>query len=199
MSLISSEGAVKATFSCNTKELRQVIKFLKAGLKKTWVEKRPYCEITIKTNEVEFTVKGARKTLYCKANGPGRITISFAYFLHLINDRPRVQTKVAVGDDFMTINETTVTVTTWFFQDDSILRSIDLPTNYGIADVLRLSQRYTENEIEFNQLLPEYKSAFSTLDSDTKKIVRQLKKYGISKDDVEAFIHGKIFHQSKTQ
>lgn len=197
MSLISSEGAVKATFSCKTKELRQVIKFIKAGMKKTWMDKRPYCEITIKTNEVEFAVKGARKSLYCKANGPGRVTISFAYFLHLVNDRPRVQTKVAVGDNFMTINETSVVVTTCFFQDDSILRSIDLPANYGIADVLRLSQRYTEQEIEFNKLHPEFKSAFSTLSYDTKLIVRRLKKYGISKDDVEKFIHGKIFHQPK--
>lgn len=198
MSMISPEGAVKATFSCKTKELRQVMKFLKAGMKKTWMDDRPYCEITIKTNEVEFAVKGARKSLYCNANGPGRVTISFAYFLHLVNDRPRVQTKVAVGDDFMTINETTVVVTTCFFQDDSILRSIDLPANYGIADVLRLSRRYTEQEIEFNKLHPEYKRALSTLSYDTKLIVRRLKKYGISKDDVEAFIHGKIFHHLKT-
>ncbi len=173
------------------------MKFLKAGLKSTWREDRPYCEITIKTNEVQFAVEGARKSLYCEANGPGRVTISFAYFLHLINDRPRIQTKIAVGDNFMTVNESTVIVTTWFFQDDSILRSIDLPVNYGIADVLRLSQRYTEQEIEFNKLHHEFKSAFSTLANDTNFIVRRLKKYGISKDDVEAFIHGKIFHQPK--
>ncbi len=195
MSLISPEGAVKATFSCHTKDLRQLLKFLKAGLKKTWMNDRPYCEITIKTNEVQFAVEGARKSLFCKADGPGRVTISFAYFLHLVNDRPRVQTKVAIGDDFMIMNETTVVVTTWFFQDDSILRSFDLPVNYGITDVLRLSQRYTEQEIEFNKLQTEFKSAFSTLANDTKLTVRRLKKYGISKDDVEEFIHGKIFYQ----
>ena len=32
MNLISSEGAVKAAFSCNTKDLREVLKFLKAGM-----------------------------------------------------------------------------------------------------------------------------------------------------------------------
>ena len=198
MNLISPAGVVKAAFSCKTKDLREIIKFLKAGLKKTWMEERPYCEITIKTNEVEFAVEGAKKTLYCKALGPGRITISFAYFLHLVQDRPRVQTKISVGDDFMTINETTITVTTWFFEDDSILRSIDLPVNYGIADVLRLPFQYTEQEIEFNKLDAEYMNACVTLNYDTKQITRRLKKYGISKDVVEEFIHSKIFDQSKT-
>ena len=95
----------------------------------------------------------------------------------------------------MIMNETTVVVTTWFFQDDSILRNFDLPVNYGITDVLRLSQRYTEQEIEFNKLQTEFKSAFSTLANDTKLTVRRLKKYGISKDNVEKFIHGEIFDQ----
>ena len=197
MNLISSEGAVKATFSCKTKDLRQVIKFLKAGLKKTWMEERPYCEITIKSNEVLFAVSGARKTLYCEASGPAKVTISFAYFLHLVQDRPRIQTKFAIGDDFMMVNETTVAVTTWFFQDDSILRSIDLPANYGIADILKLPKGYSEKEIEFNKLLPELKGAFATLSYDTKLITQRLKKYGISKYEVEKFIHDKIFHQSK--
>jgi hypothetical protein len=195
MNLISPAGVVKAAFSCKTRDLREVLKFLKAGMKKTWMKNLPYCEITIKTNEVEFSIEGAKKTLYCKALGPGRITISFAHFLHLVQDRPRVQTKVSVGDDFMTINETTVTVTTWFFQDDSILRSIDLPVNYGISDVLRLPFRYTGKEIEFNKLAGEYLDACSTLSYDTKSIISRLKKYGISRDEVEEFIHKKIFKQ----
>jgi hypothetical protein len=196
MNMISKEGVVKASFSCKTKELRNVLKFLKAGLKKTWMEERPYSEITIENDEVQFVVNGARKTLFCEAEGPGRFTVSFAYFLHLVNDRPRVITKVALGDDFMTINETTVGVTTWFFQDDSILRSIDLPFNYGIADILRLPFRYTEKEIEFNKLTDEYKNACATLNYDSKLIIRMLKKYCISKDEVEKFIHNKIFKQS---
>ena len=193
MNIISIEGVVKASFSCKTKDLRDVLKFLKAGLKKTWMEEKPYCEITIKTNAVDFAVIGARKTLYCQATGPVRITISFAHFLYLVEDQPRIQTKISVGDDFMTINETTVGVTTWFFQDDSILRSIDLPFNYGIADVLRLPFRYTEKEIEFNKLTDEYKSACATLSYDSKLIIKRLKKYGISKDEVEKFIHDQIF------
>jgi hypothetical protein len=195
MNLIDKEVVVKAAFSCKTKDLREVLKFISAGLKKTWMEERPYCEITIKTNKVEFAVEGAKKALYCKATGPGRVTISFVYFLNLVQDRPLVQTKISVGDDFMTINETTVVVITWFFEDDCILRSIDMPLNYGIADVLRLPFRYTEKEIEFNKMAGEYKSACATLNYDTKLMTRQLKKYGISKSEVEKFIHDKIFKQ----
>lgn len=193
MNLISPEGVVRAAFSCRTRELREVLKFCKAGLKKTWMDERPYCEITIKTDEVQFVVNGASKSLFCETRSPARITVSFAYLLHLINDRPRVVTKVSVGDDFMTVNETTVPVDTWFFQDDSILRSINLPVNYGIADVLRLPLRYTGREIAFSRFDPEYRGACVTLSNDTKLIYRRLKKYGISKDEVENFIRSRIF------
>jgi hypothetical protein len=197
MNLIAKEGVVKAAFSCKTKDLREVLKFLKAGLKKTWMKERLYCEITVITNEVQFAVNGARKSLFCQAKGPARVTISFAYFLHLVQDRPRIQIKIAIGDDFMMVNETTVAITTCFFQDDSILRSIDLPVNYGIADILRLPLRYTQQEIEFNKRTADHKGACATLNYDTKLIASRLKKYGISKDEVEKFIYEKIFKELK--
>lgn len=198
MNLISSEGAVKAAFSCKTNDLTSVLKFLKATMKKTWLEERPYCEITIKTNEVEFATIGARKSLFCDATGPARFSISFAYFLHLVKDRPKVKTNLSVGEGFMTINEVTVVVETWFFQDDSILRSIDLPINYGMVNLLRLSLKYTEREIEFNKLSVDYHAAFKTLANETKLISAKLKKFGIEKSDVEKFIHDKIFITQKT-
>lgn len=194
MSLISKEGIVKANFSCNTKDLRGVIRFLKSTMKKTWMEERPYCEITIKTGEVQFVVPGARKSLFCDATGPARVSISFVYFLHLINDRPKMKMKISVGDGFMIINETTVYVETWFFQDDSILRSIELPVNYRVADLIKLSLHYTEKEIEFNKLSNEYHAALKTLANETKLISGKLKKYGFSKEEVEKFIHNKLFN-----
>ncbi len=197
MNLISPAGVIKAALSCNTKDLNEVIRFLKATMKKTWMEKRPYCEITIKTNQVEFVVEGARKSLFCESNGPARVSVSFAYFLHLINDRPKIKTKISVGNEFMIVNDTTVCVETWFFQDDSILRSIDLPVNYRIADLLKLSTRYTEQEIEFNKLSNEYHAAIKTLANETKLITGKLKKYGFSKDEVEKFIYDKLFKQPK--
>lgn len=193
MNLISSEGVIKASFKCKTKELVDVLKFLKAGQKKTWMEERPYCEITILINEVKFVVNGASKSLFCETKSPARVTISFAYLLHLIKDRPRIVTKVSVGDDFMSINESTVPVTTCFFKDDSILRSINLPVNYSIKDVLRLPLRYTEKEIEFNKFTAEYKGACATLNYDTRLITARLKKYGISKDAIEKFLYNNIF------
>ncbi len=197
MNLISANGAVKAAFSCKTDDLHEVFRFLKGTMKKTWLEERPYCEITIKTDVVEFVVTGARKSLFCEAAGPARVSISFAYFLHLVNDRPKMKTHVSVVDSFMTVNGTTVCVETWFFQDDSILRSIDLPVKYGIADLLKLSTRYTDREIEFNKLSDEYHAAFKTLANETKLITGKLKKYGFSKDEVEKFIYDKLFKQPK--
>lgn len=199
MNLISEEGVVKAAFTCKTKDLKVALKFIKACMKKTRMrDEWPYLELTIKTDKVEFVVAGARKSLKCEAMGPARLNISFAYFVHLVNDRPKIKTSVSVGEGFITINETTTYVDTWFFQDDSILRSINLPVNYGMADLLRMSLKYTDKEIAFNKLSAEYVGAIATLAIDAKAITARLKKYGISKNDIEKFIHDKIFVQSKS-
>lgn len=97
----------------------------------------------------------------------------------------------------MIFNGSTVHVETFFFQDYSILRSIDIPMNYTIPDILRLSQKYTEEEIEFNKLTDAIQSAFKSLANDTKLVTSKLKKYGFSKMEIEKFIHDKIFIGNK--
>ncbi|RIJ46305.1 hypothetical protein D1614_19050 [Maribellus luteus] len=98
----------------------------------------------------------------------------------------------------MTVNETTVDVVTWFFQDDSILRSIDLPVNYDTVDILRLSQKYTKEEIEFNKLTEEHRQAQNKLYEDIIKVRRILKKYLIGEGDITNFIISNINKTGKS-
>ena len=192
MQLISKGSRVNAGFSIETNELRRLLKLLKTTCSKTWKEEKSYREMTIKTNKLEFVLAGIKQTIDCEARGPARLIISFMHFDHLVNDKPRLKTKGAVGDDFITINETTVVVQTWFFTDDSILRSIDLPVNYGLKDILRSSEKYIKQEIEFNKLSIEYSKAYDKLHDDIQKINRILKPYNISSNKVEEFIYNTI-------
>ena len=55
--------------------------------------------------------------------------------------------------------------------------------------ILRLSDKYTREEIEFNKLSNEYRKAHDKLYDDIKKIKRILKPYNISNDKVEEYIY----------
>jgi hypothetical protein len=193
MNLISSEGAVKATISCKTSELLKVLKFLHAAIPKKVKNFQNIMEVTIKTNEVIFVVIGASKTLKCTSKGPAKFTMSFPYFYDLASTSLKSTTCISIGDYFMIFNGATLHIETFFFEDYCILRSIDIPMNYTIPDILRLSLKYTEEEIEFNKLTEAIEIAFKSLANDTKLVTSKLKKYGFSQLEIEKFIHDKIF------
>lgn len=159
MQKLTTVGPVKSGFKVQTKELRRVLRLLRKSYGINRKDQYPYCEITIKTDLVEFVVAGIKESISCEARGPARVTVSFEYFIHLATDRPLLKTKVDVGNEFMKVNDVSVVVDTWFFENDRILRSIDLPVNYEISDILRLSDRFTEEEIEFNRLKDDLSKA----------------------------------------
>lgn len=197
MNRISPEGPVKAMFSCKTRDLLKTLNFLKAGIPKQLKHYQRIMEVTIKTGEVIFVIAGAKKSLVCESEGPGKFTISFPYFYDMVSTCYRATSDISIGDWFMTYHNSTVYVETCFFDDDSILRSIDLPINYKLIDVLRLSLRFTEQEIQFNKLSEEYQRAFQTLARDTKLISGKLIKYGFTRQEIEKLIHDRIFKENR--
>ncbi|MDX8339063.1 hypothetical protein SLH46_07700 [Draconibacterium sp. IB214405] len=188
MSDFTKQGPVKARFKAPTKDLRRVFRILNNAFDAKRKNQYPYCEITIKTKKVEFVVAGIKECIECEAKGPARINISYKYFKHLVNDRPLKITKVEVGNEYMIVNDITTMVETCFFKNDKILRSINLPVNYDVTDILRLADRYTVEEITFNKLKAELSWAQDKLEKDIKKINKILKPYKISPDKVEEFI-----------
>lgn len=190
MRKITNQGVVRAGFSIDTQELKRVLRILKSSFKNQTQQLLPYCEITIKTEKIEIAVAGFKHVVDCEAWGPARFVIGFEHFRHLVNDRPLMKTKVIVGDDFMTINETvSVTVQTWYFKNDTILRTIDMPVNYDTVDILKMAERYTKEEIEFNKLNGEYIKAHNDLYERIEKIKRLLKPYNIPSKNIEDTIY----------
>jgi hypothetical protein len=71
---------IKYSLSCKTSDLQEVLKFLGVAVPKNKKGKLYNCEITVKTNEVNFVVIGATKTIYCNATGPVKVSLPFWYF-----------------------------------------------------------------------------------------------------------------------
>jgi hypothetical protein len=125
-----------ASLTCKTSDLVETMKFLRRAVPKTPKGKAYQVEITLKTNEAVFVTIGATKTLYCRANGPAKVTISFGYLFDIVKNLNKLNTRIDIGKGALMIEGLTIKAETFFFNDDSILRSINLPINFTPTDVL---------------------------------------------------------------
>lgn len=186
------QQVTKCSMTCPTSELQETLKFLSVAIPKNKKGKLYNCEITIKTNEVNFVVIGATKTIYCNATGPVKVSLAFWYLNDIVRLVATRYITLDISEGFLTIGKLTVSTSTCFIQDDSILRSVNLPMNYTIADLLKINDHYTPEEIAFNKLDLLIKNNMETISQDVKKIAVILKKYGIAVKDIEEFVFEKI-------
>jgi hypothetical protein len=85
-----------------------------------------------------------------------------------------------------------VSAGTCFFKDDAILRSINLPINYSITDLLHLTDHYTQEEIEFNKLNLLLKTFYADMEKDIHLAFRFLSKYGVTKDEIKNIVQKRL-------
>lgn len=186
------QHVIKCTMTCKTSDLLETMKFLSVAIPKNKKGKLYNCEITIKTNEVNFVVIGATKIIYCNATGPVKVSLPFWYLNDIVRLITTKYITIDISEGFLTIGKLTVSTSTCFFQDDSILRSVNLPMNYTVADLMRINDHYTPEEIAFNKLDVLIKNNVDTISQDVKKIAVILKKYGIAVKDIKEFVFEKI-------
>lgn len=182
-----------ASLTCKTSDLVETMKFLRRAVPKTPKGKAYQVEITLKTNEAVFVTIGATKTLYCRATGPAKVTISFGYLFDIVKNLNKLNTRIDIGKGALMIEGLTVKAETFFFNDDSILRSINLPINFTPTDVLNIPDRYTQEEISFNKVEGLIKKAYTDLENDITHVHRRLAKYRFKKEEIEIFLYNKIF------
>ena len=192
MTNLQIQQVTKCSLICQTIELQETMKFLSVAIPKNKKGKLYNCEITVKTNEVNFVVIGATKTIYCNATGPVKVSLPFWYLNDIVRLITSYYINLDVSEGFLTIGKLTVSTSTCFFQDDSILRSVNLPMNYTVADLMRINDHYTPEEIAFNKLDVLIQNNVDTISLDVKKIAVILKKYGIAVKDIEEFVFEKI-------
>lgn len=183
----------RVIISVPAKSLLETLNFLKRAIPRTKKSRDYLCELTVKTNQVDFVVIGASKTLYCKTNGPVKATVLFSTLYDLVKNIREHHALILITDQFLRIGVTTIQARTFFFHDDSILRSINLPINYLARDVLLLAEHYTEEEIEFNGLTEKLNLARRELIRDMALTYERLKNYGFSRSETEDMIIRKIY------
>jgi hypothetical protein len=122
-----------------------------------------------------------------------KVSVLFETLYDLAKNTRTLHTLILIADESLRIGVTTINAKTFFFTDDSILRSINLPINYTARDVLLLAEKYTPEEIEFNDLTEIYNLTKSELARDVSLTYERLKKYGFSRHETENLIINKIY------
>lgn len=156
--------------------------------------KEAILEITLTKDTITFNIPGAQLHLDAHTVGTAKLTIRLAYFLDII-ETLRDQVVIAdIKENQLTIGNISFPVLTTFFEDDEILRSIDLPLNYKDIDLakLSLSDKYTKSELDFNNLLSVAERANKEITDDTNKAYSILSKYGFTYNEVVEIIKSKL-------
>lgn len=186
------QQVTKCSLTCKTSDLQETMKFLRVAIPGNKKGRLYNCEMTVKTDEVNFVVIGASRVIYCSATFPVKVSLPFWYLNDIIQRITQEHVNIDISEALVTIGKLTVDADTCFFEDDSILRSIKLPINFTVKDLLRINDRYTPEEIAFNRLDVLIKNNIQTIHRDINKIAVLLKGYGIARKEIQNFVYEKI-------
>jgi hypothetical protein len=167
-----------------------VLKLIKAGLGKGKRSKVTTCELTFTDNKIEIAIPGRQFTVKSVGIGAAKATLPFFYLYDIIEKSNKPILEISLGRNQMTINSLTIGVATTFFEDDRVLRTIDIPLNYNDKDLLLLKKgRYTKEELAFNKLIPGIEEAENNLAQNIEKAYQILKPYGVKKTNLKSLIN----------
>ncbi|NCA75045.1 MAG: hypothetical protein EOM90_01800 [Alphaproteobacteria bacterium] len=183
-------------FTANRLQVIQTLKCLKTALNKNRTKSGiTNCELTVTSTKVTFAIPGALFSLPCTASGAAKAIFPFMPFLKLINLESRDQIEMTFTPSSAALGNFTFHAETCFFTDDRILRTIQLPMNYTLIDLVNLNDgTYTQEELEFNRIPQKTAEAAAGLDEAIRSCYNKLKSYGIRLNDIEEFVKSKIYH-----
>jgi hypothetical protein len=163
------------SFKVDMKEFKRVIKFLKVPFKgKKANYYKTSCELTLIDGKVTFAVPGAVTYMFCETKGTAKATLPVSALIDFIENHSHDKIVVEFLDGKINFASTSIKAQTWFFKNDAILRTIQLPINYTDFDLLKLkNQDYTKEELDFNNL------SKSIADAEKRLIVAINKAYSI--------------------
>ncbi|NMC61407.1 MAG: hypothetical protein GYA51_18800 [Candidatus Methanofastidiosa archaeon] len=175
-------------------QVYSVLKLIRAGLGKGKQSKSTTCELTFTDNKIDVAIPGAKFTVASSGIGAAKVTLPFFYLYDIIEKSNKPVLEISLGRNQMTINSLTIGVTTTFFEDDRILKTINIPLNYSDKDLLLLKkEKYTQEELDFNNLSLEIVSAEKNLEKNIEEAFKILKQYGIKKSDLRSLVEKSIF------
>ncbi|OAB25320.1 hypothetical protein SAMN05444395_10947 [Flavobacterium fryxellicola] len=95
-------------------------------------------ELTITDGLLTLVIPGVRLELKCETSGTAKASLGLYYFREIIKNWKDLQLQCFIHDDEFKIGVTSIKAKTTFFENDSILRSINLPINYSELHLLQL-------------------------------------------------------------
>lgn len=187
------------TLVADTKKLIHTLRQVEAAVgKRSKKAISVSAEITVTNEKITFAVPGAIFSTKCITQGTCKASVPFLHVFQIIKDFKSKNTEIAIYKESLKINGVTISVRTTFFEDDNILKTIDLPINYTDGDLIRLydSGGYTYDEIEFNNLQSKIDLALENLDINFGKAYELLEQYGVDYRELKEMLYSKLF--SKT-
>lgn len=148
-------------FSLETEDLEHLIRRLKLVEQVNRRKKHKiYCEVTVKEGCVEFNSPGYFQVITAQTTGICRFSTSISFFIKLLKSYKKSVLHFEVSYQWLWIEDFSVKVKTTFFQDDKILRSLQLPINYNYVELLKVSPAsFTKDEIELINVDMQLKKA----------------------------------------
>lgn len=188
----------KVTLRANTKKLLQTLKQVYRAVGKRSARTVVITsEITVANDKITIAVPGAIFSLECITSGTCKASVPFLHFLKVVKNSKAVETEITITEGRITLNSVTLLGKTTFFENDTILRTIDLPINYIEGGLICLSANdYTYEEIEFNNLKPKIDKVLDNLDANINKTYLILKKYGVKSEHLEQITKKRLFAEN---
>lgn len=182
------------SFSTNKKDLIKTLNSLKAILKgpiKKYLS--VICEITVIDGKVKFAIPGCLFELECETEGTAKAAIPFLYFYEIVKAHSKENIKFEIYESNMKCGNIKFKADTWFFPNDKILRTLDIPMNYKDLDLLKLRhQNYTEEELQFNKITRKIDEAEERLKTNLLNAYLILKDYNVSYEEIKKIVDEKI-------
>jgi hypothetical protein len=169
--------------------LKQLQKIEKAGKKKDST-----LEVTIFDGHIRLVIPGIDLIVQAFTKGSAKFTLRLWYFTDIVNAEKDRELHFTLTENQLKLRGFSFKVLTTFFEDDRILRSINLPVNYKYLDIVRLylSEKYTTEEIIFNNLDKEVVDAINKLNTDIDKTASTMRKYGFTREEIETLVLKKV-------
>lgn len=185
------------SFNSNRKKLLHTLKLIKAAISSNKAAaKKVVCDITITDGMVQFAVPGAIFSQECKTIGTAKAAIHALHFIEIVKGETSLDIEIIINENKVTIGQVTISAKTTFFENDQILRTIELPINYTDADLLRLSSEgYNWSELEFNKLTKSILQAEENRRENLTHAFNKLKLYGVTYQELETLLKKKLFNK----
>lgn len=185
---------MNATFTCKTSELRKALKGMQPALPKNRAFARSYlCEITVLDGKIRLVLLGIEYFVACRVTkSTCKFILPFVYFHQIVKDyEGRIFNAFIEPGILRWGNSNSKDVDTTFFEDDSILRSIDMPINPLPQDFIQQGETHTVEELKFNDMYGSVLYFERKMERDIGRATHYLSVYGVTEKEVRALIEGK--------